>query len=121
MPCRLIAQPEEVGEILVVDGGSVDQTRSIVDIYRLRDARVKWIDASPIDSRWTGKAWGLDFGLIRSDPSSQWILCIDADVRIGPELARYWPTRPVPGYQRFRSQRANIFRELSKLLSILLF
>jgi len=85
---NLIAQPEEVAEILVVDGGSVDQTRCIVDDYRLRDTRVKWIDASPVDSRWTGKAWGLHFGLARSDPSSQWVLCIDADVRIGPKLAR---------------------------------
>jgi dolichol-phosphate mannosyltransferase len=84
----LIAQPEEVAEILVVDGGSVDQTRSIVDSYRLRDTRVKWIDASPVDSRWTGKAWGLHFGLARSGSSSQWILCIDADVRIGAKLAR---------------------------------
>lgn len=84
----LVAQPEEVAEILVIDGGSTDETRSIADIYRLRDARVKWIDASPVDSRWTGKAWGLNFGLTRSNPSSQWILCIDADVRIAPKLAR---------------------------------
>jgi dolichol-phosphate mannosyltransferase len=89
-PCLagLIAQPEEVAEILVIDGGSIDQTRSMVDVYRLRDPRVKWIDASPVDSRWTGKAWGLNFGLTHSDPSSQWILCIDADVRIAPKLAR---------------------------------
>ena len=49
---------------------------------------MQWIDASPVDSRWTGKAWGLNFGLLRSNPSSQWILCIDADVRIAPKLAR---------------------------------
>jgi dolichol-phosphate mannosyltransferase len=84
----LIAQPEEVAEILVIDGGSSDATRAIAEIYHLRDDRVRWIDASPADSRWTGKAWNLNFGLARSDPASQWILCIDADVRVSPKLSR---------------------------------
>jgi dolichol-phosphate mannosyltransferase len=84
----LIAQPEEVAEILVIDSGSTDGTRAIAEDYRRRDGRVRWIDASPVDWRWTGKAWGLNFGLTRSNPSNQWILCIDADVRISPKLAR---------------------------------
>jgi dolichol-phosphate mannosyltransferase len=46
------------------------------------------LDASPVDRSWTGKAWGLYFGLKRSDPMSQWILCLDADVRASPQLAR---------------------------------
>jgi dolichol-phosphate mannosyltransferase len=84
----LIAQPEEVAEILVIDGGSTDATRAIIEIYHSRDARVRWIDANPGNSHWTGKAWNLNFGLARSKPTSQWILCIDADVRVSPKLSR---------------------------------
>jgi dolichol-phosphate mannosyltransferase len=84
----LIAQPEEVAEILVIDGGSIDATRDIVETYNSRDNRVRWIDASSADSLWTGKAWNLNCGLARSDPASQWILCIDADVRVSPKLTR---------------------------------
>jgi dolichol-phosphate mannosyltransferase len=84
----LIAQPEEVYEILIVDGGSTDATPAIVERFRVKDRRVRWIDASPVDKHWTGKAWGLNFGLQRTDPSCQWILCVDADVRVSPELAR---------------------------------
>ena len=84
----LIAQPEEVHEILVVDGGSSDGTQPIVARYRAKDQRVRLIDASPVDKRWTGKAWGLNFGLQRSNPACQWILCVDADVWVSPKLAR---------------------------------
>ena len=84
----LIAQPQEVAEILVVDSGSTDRTRAIAEYYRLRDGRVRWVDASPADPRWVGKAWSLNFGLARSDPANQWILCIDADVRVSDRLSR---------------------------------
>jgi dolichol-phosphate mannosyltransferase len=84
----LVAQPDEVAEILVIDGGSTDTTRAIVEIYHSRDHRVRWIDASPAESRWVGKAWNLNFGLARSNPASQWVLCIDADVRVSPKLSR---------------------------------
>jgi dolichol-phosphate mannosyltransferase len=84
----LVAQPDEVAEILVIDGGSTDTTRAIVEIYHSRDHRVRWIDASPAESRWVGKAWNLNFGLARSNPANQWVLCIDADVRVSPKLSR---------------------------------
>ena len=82
----LMNQSEAVAEILVVDGGSSDGTQSIVESYGSRDRRVRLIDASPVPWDWTGKAWGLYVGLENSDARSNWILCIDADVRASPLL-----------------------------------
>ena len=84
----LITQPQEAAEILVVDGGSTDGTQEIVKRYQARDERVRLIDASPMDPAWTGKAWGLHVGLHSSDANSEWILCVDADVRASPQLLR---------------------------------
>jgi dolichol-phosphate mannosyltransferase len=82
----LIAQPEALAEILVVDGGSTDGTPSIVERFQSRDRRVRLIDASPVPGDWTGKTWGLYVGLKDTDAHSQWVLCIDADVRCSPLL-----------------------------------
>jgi dolichol-phosphate mannosyltransferase len=82
----LLGQSESVAEILVVDGGSSDGTQAIVERYGSLDRRVRLIDANPVPSDWTGKAWGLYVGLTNSDPRSRWVLCVDADVRCSPLL-----------------------------------
>jgi dolichol-phosphate mannosyltransferase len=84
----LIAQPSEVAEILVVDGGSSDGTQDLVSTFATRDDRVRMVDASPIPPGWNGKAHGLQVGLDHADPCSAWILTIDADVRPAPDLVR---------------------------------
>jgi dolichol-phosphate mannosyltransferase len=84
----LVSQPEEVQQILVIDGGSTDGTSAIVQRYGETDRRVRLVDASPVDPRWTGKAWGLHRGLERSDPTCQWILCVDADTWLSSDCAR---------------------------------
>ncbi len=89
----LIAQGSEVIEIVVVDGGSDDGTQQLACTYSGRDSRVLLVDASPIPSKWNGKAWGLQVGLSSTDPASNWILTVDADVRPGPSLARALLTR----------------------------
>jgi dolichol-phosphate mannosyltransferase len=89
-PCLagLIAQPSEVAEILVVDGGSRDGTQDLVSIFAARDSRIRLVDASPIPTSWNGKAHGLQVGLDCADPCSAWILTVDADVRLEPNLVR---------------------------------
>jgi dolichol-phosphate mannosyltransferase len=89
-PClaNVIAQPGEVTEILVVDGGSTDGTRDLISTMATRDHRIQLVNASPVPTGWNGKAHGLQVGLDHADPSSAWILTIDADVRSAPALVR---------------------------------
>ena len=84
----LCQQPEEVQEILVIDGGSDDGTQAIVQRHHAVDERVRLVDASPVDPSWTGKAWGLHRGLQSASTASNWILCVDADVTVQPLLVR---------------------------------
>jgi dolichol-phosphate mannosyltransferase len=77
----LLASGPEVGAILVVDGGSRDETVATVARLTAGDARVSLIDASPIPIDWNGKAWGLEVGLRHAPTSARWIVTIDADVR----------------------------------------
>ncbi|MEO6163313.1 MAG: glycosyltransferase family 2 protein [Candidatus Binatia bacterium] len=84
----LCRQPEEVQEILVVDGGSTDGTQGQIQRLQELDQRIKLVDASPVDPQWTGKAWGLHQGLQSSSTASDWILCVDADVTVQPQLVR---------------------------------
>jgi dolichol-phosphate mannosyltransferase len=82
-PCLagLLTAGPEVGEILIVDGGSRDETVAVVRRLTAGDARVRVIDASPVPAGWNGKAWGLDTGLQASSAGARWIATIDADVR----------------------------------------
>ncbi len=89
-PCLegLLANGEEVCEILVVDGGSCDGTQDLVLRYQQRDSRIRLLDAYPIPSGWNGKAWGLHIGLQQVSLTSCWVLTLDADVRPSAWLAR---------------------------------
>ncbi|HEY0753603.1 MAG TPA: glycosyltransferase family 2 protein [Ktedonobacteraceae bacterium] len=84
----LLAQGQEVAEILVVDGGSCDGTQQLVRSYALRDARLRLVDASPIPADWNGKAWGLHVGLQQVAPAARWVLTLDADVYPAALLVR---------------------------------
>jgi dolichol-phosphate mannosyltransferase len=84
----LLAQPAELCEILVVDGGSTDGTQALVAAYVQRDARVRLLDAAPLRPTGNGKVQGLQHGLANADPGANWLLTIDADVRVHPDLTR---------------------------------
>jgi dolichol-phosphate mannosyltransferase len=82
----LCALGPEVGEILVVDGGSVDGTQALARSVARRDPRVRVLDALPIPADWNGKAWGLEVGRRTAADRLPWLLTIDADVEIQAPL-----------------------------------
>jgi dolichol-phosphate mannosyltransferase len=81
----LTEQGPEVGEILVIDGGSTDGTPDLVGGWVARDPRIRLIDASPVPAGVNGKAHNLQVGLQHASVAP-WVLTIDADVRPAPGL-----------------------------------
>jgi glycosyltransferase involved in cell wall biosynthesis len=70
-------------EILVVEGGSTDGTRGVIDA---RAPRVRRIDEPPLPPGWVGKNWACWIGA--REASGDWILFLDADVRLAPTAVR---------------------------------
>ncbi|HTP54561.1 MAG TPA: glycosyltransferase family 2 protein [Thermoplasmata archaeon] len=70
-------------EVVVVDGGSTDGSRTEVD---RRAPRVRWIDEPPLPPGWVGKNWACSVGAQATD--GEWLLFLDADVRLAPATVR---------------------------------
>ena len=85
---RLAAAGAEVGEIVVVDGGSSDGTCAIAEGFAKRDSRVRLVRAGPAPSGWNAKVWGLHSAEITVGPTPRWLLMLDADVHASPALGR---------------------------------
>lgn len=84
----ILTQGPEVGEVLVVDGGSRDSTCDLVRDYVRCDPRVRLIAAGPAPDGWNGKVWCLHAGEAALGPEAPWVLTLDADVRPASALAR---------------------------------
>lgn len=76
----------EILEILIVDGGSTDNTQGVVTAFMALDHRLTFIDVSPVPTDAVGKAWGLLQGAARA--SGDWLLTLDADTLVTPGLTR---------------------------------
>jgi len=89
-PCLdgLLGQGPEVGEILIVDGGSTDGTCELVRSYACRDQRLRLVEAGRAPVDWNGKVWGLAAGERALGSAAKWLLTLDADVHPAPALAR---------------------------------
>jgi glycosyltransferase involved in cell wall biosynthesis len=71
-----LASADFAADVVVVDSGSRDDT---VEIARRRGARV-------IEREWAG--FGAQKGFAVGAARHDWVLCLDADERVTPELAR---------------------------------
>lgn len=65
-----------VDEIVVVDSGSTDRTLQICEAYNCKIIRTGWL------------GYGPNKRLAVSSTSNQWVLAVDADEEVTPELAR---------------------------------
>jgi chlorobactene glucosyltransferase len=70
--------------VVVVDDGSQDGTKQIVERRAALDPRIELVDAGPLPHGWTGKPHACWRGALAA--SGAWLCFIDADVRIEPEL-----------------------------------
>lgn len=76
---------DAVLRILVVDGGSTDGTCDIVEAAAKLDTRIELLAAGSAPDGVNGKAWQLQHGLDAAG-ETDWILTVDADVEIAPQL-----------------------------------
>ncbi len=70
-------------EVVVVDGGSTDGSRAVVEA---RAGRVRGLDEPPLPEGWVGKNWACWTGA--RSTSAEWLLFLDADVRLAPAAVR---------------------------------
>ena len=70
-------------EIVVVEDGSTDGTRRVIDA---RAPRVRCLVPPPLPEGWVGKNWACWNGARAT--TGEWILFLDADVRLHPDCVR---------------------------------
>jgi chlorobactene glucosyltransferase len=72
-------------EVIVVDDGSTDATRTIVDALAQRDPSLKVVAGSELPDGWVGKPWALTQGARIA--GGAWLLFTDADTEHEPLAA----------------------------------
>jgi len=85
-PCLagLRAQGAPLLEVLIVDSGSTDGTRELVEAQATRDPRIRLLTDYPLPPGWVGKVWALEHGLRAA--RGEWVLGMDADTEARPGL-----------------------------------
>lgn len=85
-PCLegLFVQGPPLVEVIVVDGGSTDDTPALVDAATARDARIRRIAEPPRPSWAVGRPWAIAAGCAVA--RGEWILIVDADTAPRPGM-----------------------------------
>lgn len=98
IPACLASVRDWVGEIVVLDSGSTDGTK---EVCLAAGARV-------VDTDWPG--FGLQKRRAVAAASHDWVLCLDADERVTPELAsNIRAALEKPAHAAYRCARSNKF------------
>jgi chlorobactene glucosyltransferase len=75
-----LAQGACVGEVLVYDDHSRDETARIVGEYARRDPRVRLVAPAPLPAGWCGKTFAC--ARLAEEARADWLLFLDADARL---------------------------------------
>ncbi len=70
--------------VVVIDDGSTDRTRALLEEVAQRESRLQVQSAGPLPPGWRGKINALDGGLAQT--TEPWLLLTDADARHAPDL-----------------------------------
>ncbi len=77
---------------MIADGGSRDATRDLVRRFTRRDVRLRLLEAGAAPAGWNGKVWGLHCAERVLAPTADWVLTVDADVRLAAHRHASWPS-----------------------------
>jgi len=80
------AQTASTMEVVVLDDGSTDATPRLLESLRAECPRLRVVAGQPLPSGWAGKAWAC-WQLASQHARNDWLLFVDADVRLSPEAA----------------------------------
>ena len=80
------AQTAHAVEVVVLDDGSTDATPCLLASLCAECARLRVVSGQPLPVGWAGKAWAC-WQLASQHARNDWLLFVDADVRLDPEAA----------------------------------
>jgi glycosyltransferase involved in cell wall biosynthesis len=73
-------------EVVVLDDGSTDATPRLLASLGAECPRLRVVSGQPLPAGWAGKAWAC-WQLASEHARHEWLLFVDADVRLFPEAA----------------------------------